>query len=462
MSASIGYSHFETDGFRENADQNDDIFNVFLQYELNPKTSFQAEFRRRDLERGDTPLRFFSDEFFPGQRNEEEVTSIRLGGRYAFSPSSIILGSFIYQDSDPSLEDQQFPDPFFPSVTIKNPESSVTGEVQHLFRSKYVNVTSGIGIVDIDGSLDIRFGTVFPPPDDLIEDSTDNDVSHVNIYAYAHIKPIKNLTFTLGASGDFIDADTDDLDGKNEFNPKFGVIWNPFPNTQIRAAAFRVVKRTLISDQTLEPTQVSGFNQFFDDLNGTEAWRYGGAIDQKLTRTLYGGGEFSYRSLNVPFFDAIDPTNIVVREADWEEYLGRAYLFWAPHPWWALRAEFLFERLQRDANLTAGVSEVDTYRVPFGMRFFHPSGLSAALTVTYWNQDGDFTGVLDNNFRSGSDEFWTVDLAGNYRLPNRYGLITVGVTNLTDEDFRYYDADFKNPIIQPDRMVFARITLALP
>jgi outer membrane receptor protein involved in Fe transport len=218
----------------------------------------------------------------------------------------------------------------------------------------------------------------------------------------------------------------------------------------------------LISDQTLEPTQVSGFNQFFDDLNGTEAWRYGGAIDQKFTRTLYGGGEFSYRSLNVPFFDAIDPTNIVVREADWEEYLGRAYLFWTPHPWWSLRAEFLFERLQRDANLTAGVSEVDTYRVPFGMRFFHPSGLSAALTATYWNQDGDFTGVLDNNFRSGSDEFWTVDLAGNYRLPNRYGLITVGVTNLTDEDFRYYDADFKNPIIQPDRMVFARITLALP
>jgi outer membrane receptor protein involved in Fe transport len=96
------------------------------------------------------------------------------------------------------------------------------------------------------------------------------------------------------------------------------------------------------------------------------------------------------------------------------------------------------------------------------MRFFHPSGLSAAFTVTYWNQDGDFTGVLDNNFRSGSDEFWTVDLAGNYRLPNRYGLITVGVTNLTDEDFRYYDADFKNPIIQPDRMVFARITLAFP
>jgi outer membrane receptor protein involved in Fe transport len=142
--------------------------------------------------------------------------------------------------------------------------------------------------------------------------------------------------------------------------------------------------------------------------------------------------------------------------------MGRAYLFWTPHPWWALSAEFLYERLKRDDELTAGVSEVDTHRVPLGVRFFHPSGFSAALTATYWNQDGTFTGVLDNNFRDGSDEFWTVDLAANYRLPKRYGIISVGVTNLTDENFNYYDADFKNPIIQPDRMVFVKLTLALP
>jgi hypothetical protein len=43
------------------------------------------------------------------------------------------------------------------------------------------------------------------------------------------------------------------------------------PGTTLRAAAFRVLKRTLITDQTLEPTQVAGFNQFFDDANLTEA-----------------------------------------------------------------------------------------------------------------------------------------------------------------------------------------------
>ena len=60
-------------------------------------------------------------------------------------------------------------------------------------------------------------------------------------------------------------AKSSSVEDTNQFNPKFGIIWNPFPGTTVRAAAFRVLKRTLITDQTLEPTQVAGFNQFFDD-----------------------------------------------------------------------------------------------------------------------------------------------------------------------------------------------------
>ena len=85
----------------------------------------------------------------------------------------------------------------------------------------------------------------------------------------------------------------------NQFNPKFGLVWNPFPSTTVRAAVFRVLKRTLITDQTLEPTQVAGFNQFFDDINATKSWRYGVAIDQKFSLNVYGGVEFSKRDLTV-------------------------------------------------------------------------------------------------------------------------------------------------------------------
>ena len=56
---SAGYSHFETDGWRVNNDQDNDIANIFAQYEFSYKTSIQAEYRYRDNERGDIELTVF-------------------------------------------------------------------------------------------------------------------------------------------------------------------------------------------------------------------------------------------------------------------------------------------------------------------------------------------------------------------------------------------------------------------
>jgi hypothetical protein len=63
---------------------------------------------------------------------------------------------------------------------------------------------------------------------------------------------------------------------------------------------------------------------------------------------------------------------------------------------------------------------------------------------------------------SGSDQFWLLDAAINYRLPKRYGFVTVGATNLLDKKFKYFETDINNPRIQPTRTAFFRVTLALP
>ena len=159
------------------------------------------------------------------------------------------------------------------------------------------------------------------------------------------------------------------------------------PNTTLRAAAFRTLKRTLITDQTLEPTQVAGFNQFFDENNATDAWRYGGAIDQKFTQSIYGGVEFTYRDLNVPFFN-LRTDNL--ENSNWEENIFRAYLFWTPHKWLSLSAEYLYEDFDRDEDFNLGAKDVETNYVPLGINFFHPSGLSASFKGTYVDQDGEF------------------------------------------------------------------------
>jgi len=456
-SFSAGYSFFDTDGFRANADDKDQIANAYLQLELTYKTSIQAEYRYRNTDFGDLSLTFFPDNFLPGLRNKEETNYVRVGGRHEFTPGSVLIANFAYQNADFNLKDN------LGSFDARRPEDAYSGEAQHIYRSQYINLVSGAGYFDVSGRIDTTV-TIDIPPDEpiVVESTTSTDLQHLNMYIYSYLNPLNNVTFTLGASADFLSGDSPDVGNENKFNPKFGVTWNPIPSTTLRATAFRVLKRTLITDQTLEPTQVAGFNQFFDDPNGTESWVFGGAIDQKFPKDFFGGVQFTARDLQVPFLDfTIDPENPPLRKENVNEYLGLAYLFWAPHPWFALRAQYMYERFDTE-GLSDLPKELTTNRVPLGVNFFHPSGIGASTTVSYLNQDGDFLSPDGDGFVSGDDNFWIVDALIYYRLPKRYGFVTVGATNLFDEKFNYFEVDVDNPHIQPGRVFYARITLALP
>jgi hypothetical protein len=119
--------------------------------------------------------------------------------------------------------------------------------------------------------------------------------------------------------------------------------------------------------------------------------------------------------------------------------------------------------VNREEPLIEGAKTSNTHRVVLGTNFFHPSGVSAQVSVNYYNQDGEFGGFFATDpIRHGSESFWTVNASINYRLPKRYGFITIGGTNLFDQDFRFFDNDINNASIQPARTIFGRVTLALP
>jgi hypothetical protein len=485
LSWSLGYSLFDTDGWRDNADQDDKIVNGFVQYELTYKTSIQAEFRYRETESGDLQLRFFEDDFDSTQREDEDSTLIRLGFRHSFSPNSTLIGNFQYQNAE-EIDEQQAP-PAGPIASIDFDSDldsdAYSGELSYLHRSNYFNFVTGAGYADIDAKQELTVTTTFnpiiipppppppvlppiilpPPPPDISTEEADRDVHHLNGYLYSYIKPVKSLTVTVGGSYDDLDTDVDITKDRDQFNPKFGITWNPFPSTTLRGAAFRVLKRTLITDQTLEPTQVAGFNQFFDDANATDAWRYGGALDQKFTESIYGGAEYTYRNLSVPF-NFTGPGGVTELDTKkWEEKIFRTYLFFTPHEWISLRAEWLWERFERSERFADGAKTVETNYVPVGINFFHPIGLSAGLTGTWIKQQGSFERQqAPGTFENGDDDFILVDAAIRYRFPKRFGFFTVGVSNLTDEDFEHFDTDRDNPRIQPDRFFFASFTLAVP
>jgi outer membrane receptor protein involved in Fe transport len=148
------------------------------------------------------------------------------------------------------------------------------------------------------------------------------------------------VTWTLGVSVD--DYDQEELE-VSKGNPKLGVQWQVTDDLRLRGAAFRTLSPALVTNQTIEPTQVAGFNQFFDDPKGTESWRYGVGIDWRLMDGFFLGGEMSWRDLTVPFF-----VNGDAQTESQEERLHRVYLFWTPRPELALSAELVYDRIEAE------------------------------------------------------------------------------------------------------------------
>lgn len=446
FSYSLGQFHYQTNGIRDNNDLKQDIYNAFVQAMITPEFSVQAEYRYNDTRHGDLAFRNpgIGD---PDFRRRERTNMARLGFHYAPAPHSDFIASFIYQKQ---AEDQDlvFRDESFNPVPVESNDDHQAGigEVQYLLSLNRLNLVAGGGYYYADNDLETRFAG-FPAIFDKIT------TKYGNAYVYSHIRFPASFTWTFGASFDSIDMTG--LGEMNEVNPKLGLIWNITPDTTFRVAAFKGVKRTLIADQTIEPTQIAGFNQFFDDFNGSKSRRFGVALDQKFTPDIYGGLEFSKRKLNVPIFfqDAI--------WEKWNEELYRAYLYWTPHPQWALSAAYHYERFHRTVIIpfVDVPGKVNTHLLPVAVKFFHPSGFFSGLTVTYVNQT-----VQREDIRT-TESFAVLDAGIGFRLPKRYGIIEIEGKNLFNQAIRFEGVDsrtsrFVNTPPFSNQAIFARFSLA--
>ncbi|MBI5073706.1 MAG: TonB-dependent receptor [Nitrospirae bacterium] len=455
LSLSVGQFHYETDGFRKNNDVRQDIYNVFVQYSVSSRTSVQAEFRKEIKSYGDLALRFFQDNFSETLRNKDEMTSARIGLHHSLGPGSDLIANIGYQKSKFTYH-EIFP-PVISSFDLDVVDDhSLSSEVQYLLKREKFDLIAGLGYFSIDRNVTSKY--VFVAPPESVKDTMDNKISHENVYLYSKINFHKDFIFTLGLSADLLKGANFD---KDQLNPKFGLIWSPLPDTTIRAAIFRTLERTLTSSQTIEPIQVAGFSQFFDDGEGTDAWTYGIGIDQKLSKNVSAGLEYSHRQLDLPVKVISSGGSPVIKVADWKERFGRAYLYWTPHKWIALSAEYLYERFDRDPASFPEVEHLDTHRFPLAINFYHPSGITAKAKATYITQEGKFSPLTSPFAVSDQSNFWLFDASIGYRLPKRIGMISIVGKNLFDKSFKYQDIDPKSPIIQPGRSVFFKLTLAL-
>jgi Tfp pilus assembly protein PilF len=442
FSYSVGQFHFETDGFRDNDDLQQDIYNGFVQVQVAPSSSVFGEVRRSEEDEGDRALRFDPDNFSADQREHSDTNTVRIGVRHDFTPGATLLATYAYRTLDGEVA---FTDS---DVLGKEEEDVHLGELRQILKAEYFDVDLGGGYLKGDRKETLRLSG-FPPLED------EPDLEHANLYVYGRLNYPSSVQTTVGLSFDRVDDSTIDRD---QVNPKLGVMWNVTRDTLLRAAAFRTIKRTVVSSQTLEPTQIAGFNQFFDDYNGTDGWRYGIGLDHRVNDSLFFGAEASHRELDVPQFQPTTPPT--VPDFDSDEYLVRVYGYWAISDRFAMSAEYRYEDVRSDpeASRTA-LGKTKIHRVPLELRWFDPSGWFARGRVTFVDQDGEFPDLATGELVSDSDRFWVLDGAVGYRFPHQRGHALLEVRNLLDENFRFQDTDPEDSSIAPDLAVLGRLSL---
>jgi Tfp pilus assembly protein PilF len=442
VAISFGGFEFQSDGFRDNFDADHTIYDLFMQWAVTPDLNLQAEIRHRDTDLGDLNFDFDPDTFQPNFRTGIEENSARFGARYSHGPHNDSLVSLVLVDRE--TFDSNADDVFFFKEEFDG--DGWQGEAQHIFQNGNFSLTVGGSYADFSDDL-FAFATLDGDLLGSLEGKV--DTTDWRIYAYGTVglpipEGLGDLDLTLGASYASYEESDNGFDATidvDEFNPKVGLQWDVTDKVTFRAAYLEVVKPPLITNRTIEPTQVAGFNQYFDDANGTASKRYGFGSDWQITPTLFAGAEATWRKLDVPFFADFGDVDFT----DWKEQTHRAYLYALPHPRVPVSVEFVYDRFEADAgsaftDFTNVPRDVETYSVPVTVRYFDPLGFFAGIRGTYVHQKV----ARDNpGFAEGKSDFFNVDAVAGYRLPHQRGSLTLEVQNLLDNDFKYQDDGFR-------------------
>ena len=236
---------------------------------------------------------------------------------------------------------------------------------------------------------------------------------------------------------------------------------------RLRLAVMRTLKPPLLTSRTIQPTQVAGFNQFFVDPDGSEAWLYGVGVDKQISEDLSVGTEAVLRNVDENLVPTLGSGPKTVHESR-EEQTYRGYLYWSPLIEWAVSVEFIYDNYDSETGQFNVPTKVETWSTPVSIRYFHPSGVFGVLGGSYVfqevNREGDAQGG-DFNFE-GDSNFFVMDAAVGYRLPKRRGIVSVQGFNLLNQEFKYQGNNFReftrDPVVSrfaPQRTVTGRVTV---
>ncbi len=468
IALSAGGYEYHSDGWRANNQLEQRVINGFVQVPLTSRLNVQAEFRRRESAEGDLAFNFDPATFESNALRDRAQDTTRIGMRFSPGPASTWLFSYIYSDRRDNLN----------TNTEIQSQLARVGSSAHQFEGQYIhswehaNLVAGLGYGHVDLSATNSLVALDIDRTELlrVNEQVKQSTQHPRGYVYSNLRWPDNVTWTLGFSQDSYD---EGLISRSLFNPKFGVQLALTPALRLRGAVFRALKPALANNRTIEPTQIAGFNQLFDDINATAFLRYGVGVDWRFGQHVLSGAEISWRDLSEPLLDSSlngddsRPKESLVYE-DRTERLYRFYLNWASSSRWASSAEFVYDYYASANGIGTARGDlpdkVATYSVPLTLSYFHPCGAYVRLGGTYVDQA--VRRAPTSSYASGEDRFFLMDFTIGYRLPRRMGMLNIGVKNLFNSGFKYQDDSFREfrdeasvgPYF-PNRLVLMRLAL---
>lgn len=460
--AGFGYT---TSGFRPNNDLKHEIYDVFGMVAPTSTLSLQAEYRKRRSSFGDIVLNFDPEVFDPFLHRTIDQETGRLGLALRPSLSSTVLLSAIWSSMKEAVH---APTPGVVDLTIGGHDRGGLYEAQYQFIREHFNVVGGVGYSEAESKLRFAFDWTTPsfpfaclPPLLPCESIDEGTVRQQNVYAYVHAFPIPAVQLTIGGSYDnFRDVPTH-VEG---FHPKLGAQVQLSSAWTVRAAYFQVLKRQLAVDQTIEPTQVAGFMQLYDDPNGSESKSRAFAVDFAPAKTFRVSGELLRRDIDIS--GALFGTGLAAGSTEtFREETAKLSFNWLATGSVSMLGGAEYDEFTWDPVTISPTTlpvRIFATKVPIGVRYFATNGFFGELIATTVRQT--VRRVNSSSLPEGSDNFTVVDLVLGWRLPARRGLLSLEVKNLFDTKFSYQDDNFRateirlSPFI-PERRLWLKGTL---
>ncbi len=324
------------------------------------------------------------------------------------------------------------------------------------------------------------------------------DFQRSTLYAYETLKLPGRLRLTGGLTYERLEYPENfrsppiqpGEETRERLNPKAALVWEVLPQATLRGAYGKSLAGVSLDESFgLEPRQLAGFSQAFRTLipeslaGSVAAWitKCGGAaLDLKFKSRTYVGiqgenlqsqvhrsvGVFEHY-LGLPAAPDIFPAN--TREyLDYRERNAGISVNQLVSDEWALGGHYSFTRSKLHSTFpglqdllvpTESSIHADLHRFNVFVLYNHPSGFFVRTDLDYYLQTHSRAMVSPGVIQEVPDECLPqLGIQAGFRFPRQLGDITLGVLNLTDEDYRL------NPVtpyseLPRERVLMARLRL---